>query len=221
MNRNPHFGSRMKTSLLDSSLMTKPGVHVAYSVAYLLFYKDTFKTLAFEGMRTSYLVHIFLLAMAIYGITCCYGSLVTMATEVYVCTFAVWRYLKSLFGTQIPWGIRYPLYDLLLWKPCYHGNRDICLYLCCLKVNELHICNTDHLMQQQSMLWLVAMDILLPWQQRHTCLFLLFEGLQISYLVYTSLGATAIHCSICCCGNVVAMATEAYLQTVAFEGIGV
>ena len=55
------------------------GVPVAYSVAYLSFCKDTFIT--FESIRTSYLVHIGLLAMAIYGITHCCGNLVTMATE--------------------------------------------------------------------------------------------------------------------------------------------
>ena len=68
---------------------TKPGVLCGLPVAYLLFCKDTFITLAFEGIRTSYLIHIGLLAMAIYGITHCYGNLVTMATEACVCNFAV------------------------------------------------------------------------------------------------------------------------------------
>ena len=35
-----------------------------------------------------------------------------------------------------------------------------------------------------------------------------------------SLGEIAIHCSICCCRNLVAMATETYLHNCAFEGIG-
>ena len=65
------------------------GVLCGLPVAYLLFCKDTFITLAFEGIRTSYLVHIGLLAMAMYGITHCYGNLVTMATEACVCNFAV------------------------------------------------------------------------------------------------------------------------------------
>ena len=65
------------------------GVFCGLPVAYLLFCKDTFITLAFEGIRTSYLVHIGLLAMAIYGITHCYGNFVTMATGACVCNFAV------------------------------------------------------------------------------------------------------------------------------------
>ena len=65
------------------------GQNLAYPVACLLFCKDAFITLAFEGIRTSYLVHIGLLAMAIYGITHCYGNLVTMATEACVCNVTV------------------------------------------------------------------------------------------------------------------------------------
>ena len=41
------------------------------------------------GIQTSYLVQVCLLAMAIYGITCCYENLVTMATEACVHNFAV------------------------------------------------------------------------------------------------------------------------------------
>ena len=37
--------------------------------------------LLFEGIRTSYLLHTFLEATAIFGISCCYGYLVTMATK--------------------------------------------------------------------------------------------------------------------------------------------
>ena len=139
------------------------GVLCGSSVAYLLFYKDIFITLTFEGIGFSYLVHIYLLAMAIFSITCYYGNLLTMATEAYVCNFAVCRYMKSLFGIQIPWGNSYPSYDLLLWKPCYHDNRGTCLYLCCLKLNELHIGYTDPLRQQQSIIWFVIIETLLPW----------------------------------------------------------
>ena len=35
-----------------------------------------------------------------------------------------------------------------------------------------------------------------------------------------SLGKIAIYCSICCCGNLVAMGTETFLHDCAFEGIG-
>ena len=35
-----------------------------------------------------------------------------------------------------------------------------------------------------------------------------------------SLGKIAIHCSICCCGNLVAMGTETFLHDYAFEGMG-
>ena len=65
------------------------GVLCGLPVAYLLFCKDAFITLAFQGIQTSYLVHIGLLAMAIYGITHCYGNLVTMATEACFYNFAV------------------------------------------------------------------------------------------------------------------------------------
>ena len=43
--------------------------------------KRVLKTLLFEGIRTSYLVRTFLEATAISGIACCYGYLVTLATE--------------------------------------------------------------------------------------------------------------------------------------------
>ena len=36
-----------------------------------------------------------------------------------------------------------------------------------------------------------------------------------------SLGKIAIHCSICCCGDLVAMGTETFLHDGAFEGTGV
>ena len=74
---------------LGQNLAYATAYAMAYSVAYLLFCKDTFITLAFEGIRTLYLVHIGLLAMAIYGITHHYRNLVTMATEACVCNFAV------------------------------------------------------------------------------------------------------------------------------------
>ena len=185
--------------------------------------------------------------MAIYGITHCYGNLVTMATEACVCNFTVWRYMKSLFGTHIPWGNSYPSYDccyrnlvtkateaciynMAVWRYmksflvhrsleataihcitcCYHGNRGTCLYLCCLKVNELHIWFTYPLRQQQSIIWFVAMETLLPWQQRQMLTSLLFESKWISYLVQRSFQTTAIHHMICCTGNLVTMATKTY-----------
>ena len=43
--------------------------------------KQVLIALLLEGIRTSHLVYTFLEATAISGITCCYGYLVTMATE--------------------------------------------------------------------------------------------------------------------------------------------
>ena len=54
--------------LIENWFRTKPGVLCGLPVAYLLFCKDTFITLAFKSTQTSYLVHIGLLAMAIYGV---------------------------------------------------------------------------------------------------------------------------------------------------------
>ena len=135
----------------------------------------------------------------------------TMATEACVSNFAVWRYMKSLFGTQNPWHNSYASYDLFLWKLCYHGNKGTCLYLCCLKVSKFHIWYTDPLRQQQSITWFVAMKTLLPWQQRHVLITLLFKGKWASYLVHRSLEATATHALTCWHGNPVTMATETYL----------
>ena len=106
--------------------------------------------------------------------------------------------MKFIFGS----GNSNPSYDLLLWKPC--------LYLCCLKVNELHIWYRDLLRQQQS-IWFFAMETLLPWQQGHMLISLLFEGKWTSHLVHRSLEATATHALTCSHGNPVTMATETYL----------
>ena len=130
--------------------------------------RNKFITLLFEGKQTSYwtsyfiwtsyLVHIYVEAVAVNGITCCHRNLATMATqacaykfcclnlyELLICytdplrplqsivwlfaikpcyqsnqgssyNFAVWRYMNSLFGTQIPWGNINSWYDLLLWN---------------------------------------------------------------------------------------------------------
>ena len=54
-----------------------------------LFCKYTFINLAFEGIQMSSLVHISLEATAIHCMTCCYGNLVTMATEAFIYNLAV------------------------------------------------------------------------------------------------------------------------------------
>ena len=61
-----------------------------YSVPHL--WIISFMALAFEGIQISYVVHILLLAMAIYSIACYYWNLITMATEACIYNFAVWRY---------------------------------------------------------------------------------------------------------------------------------
>ena len=43
--------------------------------------KHALTTLLFEGIRTLYLLHTFLEATAISGISCCYRYLVTMTTK--------------------------------------------------------------------------------------------------------------------------------------------
>ena len=57
------------------------GITVAMDTLLSWQQKQVLITLLFEGIRTSYLVHTFLEETAISGITCCYGYLVTMATE--------------------------------------------------------------------------------------------------------------------------------------------
>ena len=52
------------------------------------------------------------------------------------------------------------------------------------------------------------MDTLLPWQQKHALITLLFEGIRTSYLVHIFLAETAISGIICCFGYLVTMATE-------------
>ena len=64
--------------------------------------KHALITLLFEGIGTLLLVHIFLEPTAVSGITCCYGYLVTMATEAGTYNIAVQRYKNFIFGTHIP-----------------------------------------------------------------------------------------------------------------------
>ena len=64
--------------------------------------KQVLITLLFEGIRTSYLVYTFLEATAISGIACCYGCLVTIATEAGAYNIAFQRYKNFIFGARIP-----------------------------------------------------------------------------------------------------------------------
>ena len=59
------------------------------------------------------------------------------------------------------------------------------------------------------------MDILLPWQQKHAPITLLFEGIRTSYLLHTFLEATAISGVTCCYGYLVILATEAGAYNIA------
>ena len=70
-------------------------------------------------------------------------------------------------------------------------------------------------------LWynLLLLDILLPWQQKHPLITLLFEGIRTSYLLDTFLEATAISGISCCCGYLVTMTTRAGAYNIVFEGI--
>ena len=58
-------------------------------------------TLLFEDIRTSYLVHTFLEATAISGMSCFYGYLVTIATEAGADNIAVGRYRPISKTSQI------------------------------------------------------------------------------------------------------------------------
>ena len=62
-------------------------------------------------------------------------------------------------------------------------------------------------------------EILLPWQQKHTVLALLSEGIETSHLVELSTEATAMNGLTCNYGNLVSMATEIYLRMFAVDGI--
>ena len=77
--------------------------------------KQVLVTLLFEGIRTSYLVHIFLEATSISGIICCHGHLVTMATEASAykivfqgirASYLVFTFLKAtaIFGITCCYG---------------------------------------------------------------------------------------------------------------------
>ena len=63
------------------------------------------------------------------------------------------------------------------------------------------------------------MDILLPWQQKHALITLLFEGIKTSYLLHRFLEATAISSISCFYGYLVTMTTKQVLITLLFEGI--
>ena len=61
------------------------------------------------------------------------------------------------------------------------------------------------------------MDILLPWQQKHALITLLFEGIGTSYLLHTFLEATAISGISCC--HIYHGSKNQVLITLLFEGI--
>ena len=56
--------------------------------------------LIFHDILKSCLVSIYLLILAISGIT--YGHLVTMATNAYTYNIAIWRYKNFVFSAHIP-----------------------------------------------------------------------------------------------------------------------
>ena len=60
------------------------------------------------------------------------------------------------------------------------------------------------------------MVILLPWQQKHALITLLFEGIRTSYLLHTVLEAKAISGITCCYGYLVTMVTKAGAYNIAF-----
>ena len=62
-------------------------------------------------------------------------------------------------------------------------------------------------------------EVLLPWQQKHTVLALLSEGIETSHLVELSTEVTAINDVTCNYGNLVSMATEIYLHRFAVDGV--
>ena len=60
------------------------------------------------------------------------------------------------------------------------------------------------------------MDILLPWQQKHALMTLLFEGIRTSYLLHKFLEATAISGIHCCYGYLDTVATKVGVYNIAF-----
>ena len=133
--------------------------------------------------------------------TCSYGNLVTMATEACIYNFAVCRYMKSLFGTQIPLRQQLSTVLLVAMGTLLH-DYIIRLYLCCLKANEVHIWFTDHLRQQQSIMICCYGNLVNMATEVYAYIFA---------AVQRSLEATTIHHMICCYGNLVTMATETYV----------
>ena len=68
-------------------------------------------------------------------------------------------------------------------------------------------------------MYVVAMDTLLPCQQKQVLITLLFEDIRTSFLVHTFLKATAISGIPCCYGYLVILATEAGGYNIAVEDI--
>ena len=58
--------------------------------------------LIFRDILKSYLVSIYLLILAMLGVTRCYKYLVTMATEAGDSNVAVGKYKNFIFGAHIP-----------------------------------------------------------------------------------------------------------------------
>ena len=75
--------------------------------------------------------------------------------------------------------------------------------------NIFHIWCTHSFRQQQSLVLPIAMNTLLSWQQKQVLITLLFEGIQISYLVQMFLEVFVISFTFCCYEYNVTMATEA------------
>ena len=74
--------------------------------------------------------------------------------------------------------------------------------------------------QQQSLVFLVAMDTLLSWQQKQVLITLLFEGIQTSYLVQMFLEALVISGIFVAMGIMLPWQQTHVLVTILFEGIG-
>ena len=62
--------------------------------------------------------------------------------------------------------------------------------------------------QLQSTAVFVAVEILLPWQQKHTFITVAFEGKEAKYLVQVFLEVITIHGVSCCYENLVTMVTK-------------
>ena len=100
---------------------------------------------------------------AVTGITCCYGYLVTMATEAGAYNIAVLRYMNFSFGTQIPCANSSHWCNLLLWIPVTMATEadtyNITSYLVHTFLEATGISGIT--------CWYGA---LLPWQQKHAAI---------------------------------------------------